>query len=306
MMNPLTAKIDKSCLVAFIHARANLTEPFDDAMNFADLKPWSAFGVLALLLAWETAAPFFLFPKGRDRMVHGGRNMLLGALNGLVTSFAFAGLWWLAADASARHQAGLLHRIPLPGLGQGLAAVLMLDAWTYAWHRMNHRIPLLWRFHRVHHSDPHMDVTTASRFHLGEIVLSSVLRMPLIYLLGIRLEHLALYELLMFAVVQFHHANVSVGGRADRVLGWFIVTPFMHKIHHSRWQPETDSNYSSFLSVWDRLFRSFRTTADPARLQLGLDEFAGDESQTLRGLLSTPMVSLPHKAMDKAIGTKSR
>ena len=141
-----------------------------------------------------------------------------------------------------------------------------------------------------------MDVTTASRFHPGEIIISSVLRLPLICVLGIRLEQLALYDVLLFALVQFQHANISLGARADRVLNWFIVTPIMHKIHHSHWQPETDSNYSSLLSVWDHLFRSFRTTPDPARLSLGLDEFCDDRSQTLRGLLSTPMAPDSRKA----------
>jgi len=257
-------------------------------MSLSDLKPWLAFGLLVVLLLWETVTPFFLFPKGRARLAHGAKNMLLGVTNGLVTSLGFAGLWWWAAEASARHGSGLLHWFSWPAAVETALAFLLLDAWTYAWHRMNHRIGFLWRFHRVHHSDPHMDATTANRFHVGEIVLSSLLRVPLIWLLGARLEHLALYELMMFAVVQFHHANISLGPRADRVLCWFIVTPVMHKVHHSRWQPETNSNYSSFLSVWDRVFRSFRTTPDPAKLRLGLDEFADESSQTLPGLLSTP------------------
>jgi sterol desaturase/sphingolipid hydroxylase (fatty acid hydroxylase superfamily) len=260
-------------------------------MTLPELKPWLAFGLLAVLLLWETAAPFFLFPKGRARLAHGAKNMLLGLTNGIVTSLGFAGLWWWAAENSAHHGIGLLHWFSWPSAVEMVTALLLLDAWTYAWHRMSHRVDMLWRFHRVHHSDPHMDVTTASRFHVGEIIVSSVLRLPLIWLLGIRLEQLALYEVLLIAWVQIQHANISLGARADRVLSWLVVTPFMHKIHHSRWQPETDSNYSSLLSVWDRVFRSFRTTPDPAKLRLGLDEFADERSQTLPGLLKTPLVS---------------
>lgn len=276
-------------------------------MNLADLKPCFAFGLLAMLLLWETASPFLTFPKGRARLVHGVRNVLLGVGNGLLTALAFAGLWWFAAETSAKHGLGLLHRLSWSAVTEGILAVLLLDLWTYAWHRLNHRLLFLWRFHRVHHSDPHMDVTTANRFHLGEIVLSSVLRIPLIFLLGIQLEQLAIYEMLMFAVVQFHHANVSIGGKWDRLLNWFIVTPFMHKVHHSRWQPETDSNYSSLLSVWDRLFRSFRTSPDPASLRLGLDEFADARSQTLTGMLATPLKQVQRaagEALDK-VGSKS-
>jgi sterol desaturase/sphingolipid hydroxylase (fatty acid hydroxylase superfamily) len=258
-------------------------------MTLHEFKPWLAFGLLAVLLLWETAAPFLLFPKGRARLAHGAKNMLLGLTNGLVTSLGFAGLWWWVAENSSQHGIGLLHWFSLPSAVEMVAALLLLDAWTYAWHRMSHRVDMLWRFHRVHHSDPHMDVTTASRFHVGEIIVSSVLRLPLIWLLGIRLEQLALYEVLLIAWVQFQHANISLGARADRVLSWFLVTPIMHKIHHSRWQPETDSNYSSLLSVWDRIFRSFRTTPDPAKLRLGLDEFADEQSQTMLGILSTPL-----------------
>lgn len=258
-------------------------------MTLPELKPWLAFGLLAMLLLWETLAPFFLFPKGRERLAHGVKNMLLGIGNGLVTSLGFAGLWWWVAETSAKQGIGLLHWFSWPTAVETTLALLLLDAWTYAWHRMSHRVDMLWRFHRVHHSDPHMDVTTASRFHPGEIIISSVLRLPLIYLLGIRLGELALYELLLFALVQFQHANISLGARADRVLNWFVVTPIMHKIHHSRWQPETDSNYSSLLSVWDRVFRSFRTTPDASKLHLGLNKFADDRSQTMLGILSTPL-----------------
>ena len=128
----------------------------------------------------------------------------------------------------------------------------------YAWHRINHRVPFLWRFHRVHHSDAQMDVTTASRFHTGEIALSSLLRIPLILALGVTAWQLVLYETMMFGVVQFHYANIALPPRAESVVSRVIVTPTMHKVHHSRWQPETDSNYSAMLSVWDRLFGSFR------------------------------------------------
>jgi len=252
-------------------------------------KPALAILVLGVLLLWESLSPFFSFPAGSARLRHGTRNVLLGVLNAAVTVVAFVGLWWWAAAWAERHQFGLLHWLNLPTWVGWIAAILLLDAWTYAWHRMNHRIPFLWRFHRVHHSDPHMDVTTANRFHTGEILISSLLRIPLIMLIGLQIEQLALYEVLMFSVVQFHHANIGISQKWDRVLRCFIVTPYMHKVHHSRWQPETDSNYSSLLSIWDRLFRSFRMTERPGDLHLGLDEFDAENFQTLPGLLKTPL-----------------
>ncbi|MGB3541654.1 sterol desaturase family protein, partial [Rubrivirga sp.] len=173
-----------------------------------------------------------------------------------------------------------------------VAAFLLIDVWMYAWHRLNHRVPFLWRLHRVHHSDAQMDVTTASRFHTGEIVLSSILRIGVIAALGVSAWELVLYETAMFAVVQFHHSNLGVSPGLDRALRAVIATPAMHKVHHSRWQPETDSNYGSLFSWWDRLFNSFRMRVDVSTIRLGLDGFDTPEHESLRGLVAMPAAPL--------------
>lgn len=263
--------------------------PLPDLLSITEARPWIAISLLGALLLWETAHPFFAFPKGRERIRHGSRNVVLGILNAALTSVVFVALWLSVSRWAEHHDIGLLHWLTLPTWTEWLIAILIFDAWTYYWHRINHRIPFLWRFHRVHHSDPHMDVTTANRFHIGEIALSSMLRVPLIILYGASIEQLALYELLMFAVVQFHHANIGISEKWDRVLRLLIVTPYMHKVHHSRWQPETDSNYSSLLSIWDRIFRSFRINKKPETIRIGLDEFDHPADQTIAGLLRTPI-----------------
>jgi sterol desaturase/sphingolipid hydroxylase (fatty acid hydroxylase superfamily) len=135
-----------------------------------------------------------------------------------------------------------------------------------------------------------MDVTTANRFHIGEIFFSSLFRIPLIALLGIYLWELVLYETLMFAVVQFHHTNIDISENVDRMLRAVIVSPNMHRVHHSRWQPETDSNYSSLFSFWDRLARTFRYNPHPENIELGLDEFDREDDQTVGGMLKTPIL----------------
>jgi sterol desaturase/sphingolipid hydroxylase (fatty acid hydroxylase superfamily) len=117
-----------------------------------------------------------------------------------------------------------------------------------------------------------MDVTTASRFHIAEIGLSSVLRIPVIALTGVSLAELVIYETVMFAVVQFHHADIGIPARVDRWLSLIIVTPDLHKVHHSAWQPETDSNYGSLFSFWDRCFGTRRRHPDPKRIRFGVDE----------------------------------
>ncbi len=258
-------------------------------MELPDTKLLLALAVLIGLLAWETLQPFFHFPQGRQRLRHGAANVFLGGVNAMMTKLVFVGIWWAAAEWAASNGFGLLHLLSLPAVVEWAMAVLMLDAWLYFWHRLNHRIPFLWRFHRVHHSDPHMDVTTANRFHIGEIFMSALLRIPVILLTGVGIEQLALYELLMFAVVQFHHANIGIAERWDRILRAVIVTPFMHKVHHSRWYKETDSNYASFLSIWDRLFGSFRTNKNPSSIDIGLNDFDHPQQQTVPGMFTTPL-----------------
>lgn len=244
---------------------------------------------MVVLLTWESWAPFFrFFPTIRQRAAHGLRNLAISWANALMTALGFVLLWRLAAEWSAEHRFGLLHRTSIPGWLHLPLSCLLLDAWTYAWHRFCHRIPFLWRFHRMHHSDPHMDVTTANRFHLVEILFSSVLRLPLLALTGIPFGHLVLYETLLQCVVQWHHANIALPAGLERFLRAFLVTPGLHKVHHSRFQPETDSNYASLLSVWDRLFGSFRTRTDLAAIHIGLDGYDDAPTQSLRGLCLTP------------------
>ena len=258
----------------------------------------ASIGVLAVLLAWESLAPFLpIFTAGTaERVRHGLKNVALGLLNALLIGFGFAVLWGAVAGWAQEEGVGLLNWLVAPGWLRIVVVFLLFDAWMYWWHRLNHRVPFLWRFHRTHHSDPSMDVTTASRFHVGEIVLSSVLRVPVIALIGLRLEELVLYEVTAFAVVQLHHANIALPARLDGAFRALVVTPFMHKVHHSRLQKETDSNYSSLLSLWDRLFRTFRLRDDPTALRFGLDELDRAEDQTLLGLLSTPLRQLQGRA----------
>jgi sterol desaturase/sphingolipid hydroxylase (fatty acid hydroxylase superfamily) len=213
----------------------------------------------------------------------------MALLNSGMTALLFVGLWATVANWAGHNGFGLLNWTGAQPLWHALAALLALDFWTYCWHRLNHRVPFLWRFHRAHHSDAQMDVTTASRFHIGEILFSNCLRIPLILIVGIYLWEMVLYEAALLAVNQFQHANIGLPRKLDQLLRCFIVTPAMHKVHHSRWQPETDSNYSSLLSVWDRIFRSFRLRDDPRTIQFGLDEFAKPEDQTLPGILKTPL-----------------
>jgi sterol desaturase/sphingolipid hydroxylase (fatty acid hydroxylase superfamily) len=250
----------------------------------------AAFGLLVVLLAWESVAPFFAFYRQRmaERVRHDAVNFVMGGLNAIFNATVATALWLLVSDWAAGEGFGLLHWLAWPAGLELVVAVLCLDLWMYVWHRLCHVLPLLWRFHRVHHSDRRMDVSTAYRFHFGEMVASALARLPVIALLGLTLGQLLAFEALMFSVVQVQHANVAVPASLDRCLRWFFVTPFMHKVHHSDRQPETDSNYCSLFSWWDRVFGTYRERADPSAIRFGLPEVPIGESQALRSLLLNP------------------
>ena len=254
-----------------------------------------AFSGLILLTLYESLHPFFDFFDGslKNRGKHFFRNYLLGALNALMNALLFVGLWLWAATWTGNHDFGLLNWITtlipeMSGWIRTVFAILLFDLWMYIWHRLNHEIPFFWRFHRVHHSDPNMDVSTATRFHTGEILFSSILRVGVIMILGLELWELFIYEILVVIVVQFHHANINLPGKLDDYLRMIIVTPHMHKVHHSRWQPETDSNYSTIFSWWDRLLGTFRLHNPLHTIRMGLDEFDSEDDQKVTGMLKTP------------------
>jgi sterol desaturase/sphingolipid hydroxylase (fatty acid hydroxylase superfamily) len=246
---------------------------------------------LVLLLLFEQAHPFFDFFKGsvKEKGKHLFRNLLLGFINSLLISIVFVSLWVMVSTWAEQNNFGILHWLGLKNPWRIILAILLFDLWMYTWHWMNHVIPFFWRFHRVHHSDPNMDVTTASRFHVGEIFFSSLFRIGIIAITGIYVWELLLYEMIMFAVVQFHHANIVLPPKVDKFIRIFIITPAMHKVHHSRWQPETDSNYGAFLTIWDRLGRTFRLREKLEEIRIGLDEFDSPEHESVKGLFRMPL-----------------
>jgi sterol desaturase/sphingolipid hydroxylase (fatty acid hydroxylase superfamily) len=152
--------------------------------------------------------------------------------------------------------------------------LLLLDLWIYWWHRANHEIQFLWRFHEVHHLDEFLDVTSAVRFHFGEVLLSALVRASVIFILAIPLTSVVIFETMVLLNAIFHHSNVKVPPRLERVLSWFIVTPSIHWIHHHAIRRDTDSNYANFLSVWDRIFGSRSWTVRTPDMKIGVETLA--------------------------------
>lgn len=181
--------------------------------------------------------------------------------------------------------------IPFAGLSGGAGFVfgfLLLDLSFYYWHVALHRIPLLWRFHNVHHMDPDLDVSTGFRFHFGEVALSSVFRTIQIGLIGPSLGTFAVYELVFHFNTIFHHSNVRLPVRLERLLNKVVVTPRMHGIHHSQVRDETDSNYGVVFPWWDRLHRTLRLNVPQAGIIVGVPGYSKPGDNTLWHCLSLP------------------
>jgi sterol desaturase/sphingolipid hydroxylase (fatty acid hydroxylase superfamily) len=176
---------------------------------------------------------------------------------------------------------GLSRWIPLPGLAQAVLGFLLMDLTFYYWHLLNHRVPLLWRFHNVHHMDPDLDVSTALRFHFGEIGFSAGFRIVQIVVIGVSPWVYAAYELVFQANTLFHHSNVRLPIRLERALNTLLVTPRMHGIHHSQVRRETDSNYGVVFPWWDRLNRTLGLNVPQAAVTLGVPGYSRPEDNQL-------------------------
>ncbi len=163
--------------------------------------------------------------------------------------------------------------------------LLVLDLWIYLWHRANHRVPFLWRFHGVHHLDRFLDTTTAGRFHAGEVMMSALVRTAPIILLAMPLESVVAFEALVLAAALFHHSNIWLPARFERALSLFVVTPSIHWVHHHAVRRDTDSNYATILSVWDHVFRSRSAMRRTVDMEIGAE---GAAEETLPRLLLRP------------------
>jgi sterol desaturase/sphingolipid hydroxylase (fatty acid hydroxylase superfamily) len=169
-----------------------------------------------------------------------------------------------------------------------VGAFLLLDLSFYYWHRVNHRLPILWRFHNVHHVDPDLDVSTALRFHFGEVALSAAFRAVQVLLIGPPAVAYVAYEFVFQANTLFHHSNVRLPLALERALNWLLVTPRMHGIHHSQVQGETNSNYSVVFPWWDWLHRSLVLGIRQREIAVGVPGYARPEDNRLRTVLVLP------------------
>jgi sterol desaturase/sphingolipid hydroxylase (fatty acid hydroxylase superfamily) len=201
--------------------------------------------------------------------------------------FLFLPLMIKIAKTNVKYRIAL-HQNKAPHLLKAIATFLLLDYGNYTWHVINHKLPLLWRFHVVHHSDPDLDVTTAIRFHFGEIIGSVFYRGAFVFLSGASPLMVLIYEIAFEGATQFHHSNTKLPFKAEKILNKIIVTPRMHGIHHSVVRRETDSNYAVIFSFWDRLHNTIRLNVPQGDIITGVAAYNNPGELTAGYLLKMP------------------
>lgn len=244
--------------------------------------------VVALLIAERR------WPRSRatpDRRHRWPVNFALGAANVATVRLLMP---WLAVDAArwgAIHRIGLLHAISLSAVVGGALSVVLLDLAVYAQHVATHKISILWRLHRLHHSDLALDVSSAVRFHPIEIMLSMGLKILVVLALGASPLSVIIFEAALNGFALFTHADIALPAPVDRLLRAVVVTPDMHRIHHSVERAEHDRNYGFQLSLWDRVFRTYlaQPASGPEAIRIGLHDFRSLAEQRLPALLMQPL-----------------
>lgn len=260
------------------------------ALPFEPLARIGAFLIVfAAMALWEVLAPRRQRAAGRRyRWPH---NMGLLLVDVLVLRVVAPGAAIAVALAGEAQQWGLLHALAVPAWLAVPVAVVLLDLGIYFQHVMFHAVPTLWRLHRVHHTDVDFDVTTGTRFHPVEILISTGIKCAAVAAIGAPALAVLLFEILLNASAVFNHANAELPRRLDRRLRWFVVTPDMHRVHHSIVYNETNSNFGFNLPWWDRLFGTYR--AQPAAgheaMTIGVDAFRNRDDLRLDRLLLQPL-----------------
>jgi sterol desaturase/sphingolipid hydroxylase (fatty acid hydroxylase superfamily) len=256
-------------------------------MNLSPFTLITVMGVFILLFAAEK-----LFPLRQSRGPLLTRLFINAAISGL--AFAVAAMVvrpsaLRALNWASEQSFGLIHLLPWPW-AQFITGFLLLDLSFYYWHVLNHKSPLLWRFHNVHHIDCDLDVSTGFRFHFGEVLLSTLFRVVQVSLTGISFATFAIYEVVFQTNTLFHHSNLRLPIRLERWLNKILVTPRMHGIHHSQVQRETNSNFGVVLRWWDRLHNTLVLNILQSRITIGIPGYASSDDNSLWRTFTMPFI----------------
>lgn len=282
--------------------RSDLTRPAAMTPDQAMMLRLGAFvGGFLILALWERIAP--MRPLRVGRAVRWPSHFALVALNNLLLRIALPVTALETAALAERRQWGLLGRVDWPDSVKFVLAVMALDLLIYLQHVMFHHVPLLWRLHRVHHADLELDVSSGVRFHVFEILLSMLIKCGGVLVIGPSVWAVLLFEVVLNATSMFNHSNIRLPESVDRWLRWIVVTPDMHRVHHSVIRRETNSNFGFNLPWWDRLLGTYR--AQPRDGHLGMTLGLSSERdvgrcERLPGILGMPFTPLPPQEVEAA------
>jgi sterol desaturase/sphingolipid hydroxylase (fatty acid hydroxylase superfamily) len=268
----------------------------------------AAFSVVFTAMAvWELRTP--RRPLALGRSLRWPSNLGIVAMDVLVVRILFPTSAVAVALLAEARGWGLFQAWAMPVWLAMPLAVIVLDLAIYLQHVLFHALPTLWRIHRMHHADLDFDITTGGRFHPVEIALSMAIKLAVVAALGAPAAAVLLFEILLNATAMFNHSNVRLPQRVDRVLRWLVVTPDMHRVHHSVVMKETNSNFGFNLSWWDRLFGTYRDqpAAGHDRMSIGVEDFRDPAEQRLDRMLTQPFRQRPRDRAERgsAIGDRS-
>lgn len=264
--------------------------------SFFQLPVFDTYGFIILLSVFTLLLIFESFFELRERK-HSRRQRWFTNAAVAAAGLPFARFLLLPVTVYFAHflqqqNFGLLNWLEWPAALEWIIGLLLLDYGIYLWHRLNHVWPFLWRFHQVHHQDQDMDLTTAIRFHAGEIVLSVPYRLLVVLVSGVSPLMLLVYEIVFEACTLFHHSNLRLPVGAERWISKLIITPRIHGIHHSVVRKETDSNYSTVLVWWDRLHKTLRQNVPQKKILIGIPAAQNIKTNSFGRLMSLPFRKL--------------
>lgn len=246
-----------------------------------------------LLLFWiiEGAIPLFPLQYKKTKLRHAGVNFVFTVIHLIIHTF-LAVLIIKLSDWCTQAQFGLVYWTNANILLTIIIGVLALDFSSWLVHLVMHKVPLLWRFHLIHHSDTNVDVTTGLRHHPGDSLLRGIFFLLLIFISGAPMYSVMIYQTLVVLATAFTHANIKLPVQLDKALSWVLISPNMHKVHHHWKQPYTDSNYGAVFSIWDRLLGTF-STLDIKQVKYGLDRYyPAEKDEEVMTLLTKPFKKL--------------